>query len=248
MSACNKKEVPPELQLTTAPLEITAGPASAAVASSDAGIESCAKAVLARAPGELLQATLKSETAGRVWEFKVKQADGKLFDIECSDSTGTIVETEVRVTTAADPAFAALAALARIDEAAAKVKALEAKPGSVERVEFELEPDGKASCEFDIKTTDDDYRVEIDATAAKRSNHRRNCWKSAASDRCFAVPRKPPGHSGGFLVSGDWARTADLRAHPWLLIAPWQSHDSMAYMGRLNQSPTDTTKTSRSDS
>ncbi|MDP3293114.1 MAG: PepSY domain-containing protein [Nevskia sp.] len=63
------------------------------------------------------------------------------------------------------------------------MKALEAKPGSVERVEFELEADGKASCEFDIKTADGDYRVEIDATAAKKSNHRRNCWKSAASDR-----------------------------------------------------------------
>lgn len=120
--------------------------------------------MLAQAPGELLQATLKNEPEGRVWEFEVRQADGKLFDIECSDSAGTIVETEVRVATAADPAFAALA---RIDEAAAKVKALESKPGAVERVEFELEPDGRASYEFDIKTADGDYRVEIDATSGE---------------------------------------------------------------------------------
>ncbi len=159
LSACKKNEAP-----AAAPLEITAGSSAAAVASSNAGIESCAKAVLAQAPGELLQATLKQETEGRVWEFEIKQADGKLFDIECSDTAGTIVETEVRVATAADPGFAALA---KIDEAAAKAKALESKPGTVERVEFELEPDGKASYEFDIKTADGDYRVEIDATSGE---------------------------------------------------------------------------------
>jgi len=160
LSACNKSEAPP----APAPLEISAGSSAAAVANSNAGIESCAKAVLAQAPGDLLQATLKQETEGRVWEFEIKQADGKLFDIECSDTAGTIVETEVRVATAADPAFAALA---KIDEAAAKAKALESKPGTVERVEFELEPDGKASYEFDIKTDDGDYRVEIDASSGE---------------------------------------------------------------------------------
>ncbi|WP_273454055.1 PepSY domain-containing protein [Nevskia ramosa] len=159
LTACSKSEAP-----AAAPLEITAGSSAAAVASSNAGIESCAKAVLAQAPGDLLQATLKQETEGRVWEFEIKQADGKLFDIECSDTAGTIVETEVRVATAADPAFAALA---KIDEAAAKAKALESKPGTVERVEFELEPDGKASYEFDIKTADGDYRVEVDASSGE---------------------------------------------------------------------------------
>lgn len=161
LSACNKSEAP---AAAAASLEISAGSPSAAVVSSNAGIESCAKAVLAQAPGELIQATLKQEPEGRVWEFEVKQADGKLFDIECSDSAGTIVETETRVATAADPAFAAIA---KIDEAAARVKALEAKAGTVERVEFELEPDGKASYEYDIKTAEGDYRVEVDAASGE---------------------------------------------------------------------------------
>ena len=159
LSACSKTEAP-----VGASQEIAAGSPAAAVANSNAGIESCAKAVLAQTPGELLQATLKQETEGRVWEFEVKQADGKLLDIECSDTAGTIVESEGRVETAADPAFAAIA---KIDEAAARVKALESKPGTVERVEFELEPDGKASYEYDIKTADGDYRVEVDATSGE---------------------------------------------------------------------------------
>jgi uncharacterized membrane protein YkoI len=152
LAACAKTETP----ASTAP--------AAAVAASNAGIESCAKAALAQAPGELLQATLKSEPEGRVWEFEIKQADGKLFDIECSDSAGTIVETETRVASAADPAFAAIA---KIDEAAARAKALAAKPGTVERVEFELEAEGKASYEYDIKTADGDYRVEVDAASGE---------------------------------------------------------------------------------
>ncbi len=166
ISACGKHEAPATdtPPLVAAPLEMNAGSAAAAVIGSNAGIESCAKAALARAPGELLQATLKSESEGRVWEFEIRQADGKLFDLECSDSAGTIVETETRVATAADPAFAAIA---RIDEAAARAKALAAKPGTVERVEFELEADGKASYEFDIKAEDSDYRVEIDAASGE---------------------------------------------------------------------------------
>lgn len=159
LAACAKTEAP-----AAAPAVVAEAPPAAAVPNSNAGIESCAKAVLAQAPGELLQATLKQEAEGRVWEFEVKQADGKLFDIECSDSAGTIVETETRVASAADPAFAAIA---KIDEATAQAKALAAKPGTVERVEFELEPDGKASYEYDIKTTDGDYRVEVDAASGE---------------------------------------------------------------------------------
>jgi len=159
IAACAKNEAPAPTIAAPAP----DAPATV-VANSNAGIESCAKAALAQAPGELIQATLKQEPEGRVWEFEIKQADGKLFDIECSDSAGTIVETETRVASAADPAFAAIA---KIDEAAARVKALEAKPGTVERVEFELEPDGKASYEYDIKTADSDYRVEVDAASGE---------------------------------------------------------------------------------
>ncbi len=161
LAACAKTETP-------APAATVAAPAPEApatvVANSNAGIESCAKAALAQAPGELTQATLKQEPEGRVWEFEIKQADGKLFDIECSDSAGTIVESETRVASAADPAFAAIA---KVDEAAARTKALEAKAGTVERVEFELEADGKASYEYDIKTADGDYRIEVDAVSGE---------------------------------------------------------------------------------
>lgn len=161
LAACAKTEAPAPAAAVTAP---AADAPAVAVANSNAGIESCAKAALAQAPGELTQATLKQEPDGRVWEFEIKQADGKLFDIECSDSAGTIVESETRVASAADPAFTAIA---KVDEAAARTKALEAKAGTVERVEFELEADGKASYEYDIKTADGDYRIEVDAASGE---------------------------------------------------------------------------------
>ncbi|MBA4285689.1 MAG: peptidase [Xanthomonadaceae bacterium] len=161
LAACAKTEAPAPAAAVSAP---AADAPATVVANSNAGIESCAKAALAQAPGELLQATLKSEPEGRVWEFEIRQADGKLFDIECSDSAGTIVETETRVASAADPEFAAIA---KIDEATARAKALAAKAGTVERVEFELEAEGKASYEYDIKTADGDYRVEVDAASGE---------------------------------------------------------------------------------
>lgn len=150
---------------TEAPAAAAEAPAAAAApavaaAPAAAGIEGCAKAVLAANPGELLQAVLKMEDDGKVWEFEVRQADGKLLDVECTDGAGAIVETETRVASADDAGFAAIA---KIDEAAAREKALAAKAGTVERVEFELEPDGKASYEYDIKTAEGDFRVEVDA-------------------------------------------------------------------------------------
>lgn len=151
LSACSKAPAPAAAE-TAAPA-VEAAPVAA-------GIEGCAKAVLAQGPGELLQATLKSESAGKVWEFEVKQADGKLLDIECSDTAGTIVETETRVASAADPAFAAKA---KVDEATATKTATDKVPGTIERVEYEVEPDGKVSYEFDIKGASGDVRVEVDA-------------------------------------------------------------------------------------
>ena len=50
----------------------------------------------------------------------------------------------------------------------AKATALAAHPGTVVEVEYELEPDGKASYEFDILEADkEEIKVEVDATTGK---------------------------------------------------------------------------------
>jgi uncharacterized membrane protein YkoI len=59
-------------------------------------------------------------------------------------------------------------ALAKVSEADAKATALAAHAGKVVEVEYELEPDGKASYEFDILEADnEEVKVEVDATTGK---------------------------------------------------------------------------------
>ena len=78
--------------------------------------------------------------------------------------SGKITEIEQEVK-ADDAKFKALA---KVSEADAKATALAAHPGTVVEVEYELEPDGKASYEFDITEADkEEIKVEVDATTGK---------------------------------------------------------------------------------
>lgn len=125
------------------------------------GIDACLPAVMAARPGEALQLVLKLEDDGELnWEVEIAGKDGKFYDVECSADTGKVVEIEQRVLNAFDPLFKA-----KISEHAAAQTALAKFPGKIERVEYEIEPDGKLSYEFDIETKDGDMRVEVDAVS-----------------------------------------------------------------------------------
>lgn len=129
------------------------------------GIERCGPTVLAKFPGEILQAVLKTEKGAASWEIEIEGADGKLYDIECSGVTGKITETETRVTSADAPGFKEKV---KVSEEAAKATALAKFPGTVERVEYEIESDGRVVYEFDIKpASGHDWRVEVDATSGE---------------------------------------------------------------------------------
>lgn len=129
------------------------------------GIEKCLPTVLAKQPGEVLQVVLKSEKGSPTWEVEIEAADGKLFDIECSGKTGKITETETRVKSADDPLFKPKV---KVTQEQAQATALAKFPGKVERVEYEIEADGRVVYEFDIKpTSGPDMRVEVDATSGQ---------------------------------------------------------------------------------
>jgi uncharacterized membrane protein YkoI len=131
------------------------------------GVEVCANTALAKYPSqnprELLQAVLKKEKSGHVWELEIQQKD-KLVEVECSAETGEIVEIETRVTSPDDAPFKSRA---KISEQQARKVALDQFPGTVERVEYEIESDGKVSYEFDIATDKEDQRVEVDGESGK---------------------------------------------------------------------------------
>ena len=124
----------------------------------------CVKAALTAHEGKIVRLEMKSEDKKPMYEFDIESADGTAWDIECSVKTGKITEIEQEVK-ADDAKFKALA---KVSEADAKATALAAHPGTIVETEYELEPDGKASYEFDILEADhEEVKVEVDATTGK---------------------------------------------------------------------------------
>ncbi len=98
-------------------------------------------------------------------EIDVKGADGVKWEFKCDKATAVILEKEQELPNADHPAFTALK---KIDEAQARKIALEAHPGTITKVEYEIEKDGTATYEFDIKTGDGrEMEVEVDAATGK---------------------------------------------------------------------------------
>lgn len=124
----------------------------------------CVKAALSKHDGKIVKLEMKSENKQAMYEFDVESADGTAWDIECNVKTGIVTEVEQEVKID-DAKFKALA---KVSEADAKATALAAHPGTVVETEYELEPDGKASYEFDILEADkEEIKVEVDATTGK---------------------------------------------------------------------------------
>jgi uncharacterized membrane protein YkoI len=124
----------------------------------------CVVAALNKHDGKIVKLEMKSEQKTAVYEFDIESADGTAWDIECDVKTSKVTEVEQEVK-ADDAKFTALA---KVSEADAKATALAAHPGTLVEVEYEIEPDGKASYEFDIQEADgEEIKVEVDAGTGK---------------------------------------------------------------------------------
>lgn len=127
-------------------------------------VGACAASVLKAHAGKIVKMEVKTEDKATVYEFDVQKADGTAWDIECNAETGKVTEVEQEVA----PTDAKWTAKAKVAEADAKAVALKAFPGTVVETEYEIEPNGAASYEFDIKGADGkEYKVEVDATTGK---------------------------------------------------------------------------------
>jgi uncharacterized membrane protein YkoI len=136
------------------PAEATTSTAAAPVIALDA----CVNAALAAKSGQLVKLEAKTEGADGVYEFDVRSADGTQWDVECTVAKGEITEIEEEVTA---EQFAARGAT--VSEADARKAALAAHAGEVVEVEYEIEPNGDLSYEFDIKGADgSEQKVEVD--------------------------------------------------------------------------------------
>src|SRR5450830_1929657 len=121
-------------------------------------LETALKAALAKYPGDVISLEAELDNGKAIYEFDIKGADGKEWEVEVDAKTGKILEVNLEVADASDPAF----------KSKAKKIALALHAGEVVESEFKIEADGDPSYEFDIKTKDGkEWEVEVDAVTGK---------------------------------------------------------------------------------
>jgi len=127
--------------------------------------ETALKSALAKQPGEAISVEAELDNGKAIYEFDIKSADGKEWEVEVDAKTGKVLEVNFEVVDANDPAFKAKA---KITVEEAKKIALALHAGEIVESEFKIEADGNPSYEFDIKTKDGkEWEVEVDAVTGK---------------------------------------------------------------------------------
>jgi uncharacterized membrane protein YkoI len=149
-------------------------------------LETCAAGALAKHPGQFVK--LELETAAQsveanrqppdtpLYELEVRVADNDEWEFTCLETTGKIVEIEREVPSADDSLFKAKA---KVSVADAKQTVLAAHPGTITELEYEIEANGAATYEFDVRpaTGTDEHKVEVDATTGKIVEWRREHYQ-----------------------------------------------------------------------
>ena len=137
--------------------------------------EKCMRAATEERPGEIVKVEMKNEQGGHVYEFDIHGIDGADWDVECGAHRGLITEVEREVDSVNHPLFKAKM---KVNEADARKIALAVYPGEITEVEYEIEPNGGASYEFDIDTTlNQEMKVEVDATTGEIVEANREIWQ-----------------------------------------------------------------------
>ena len=137
--------------------------------------EKCMVSALEERPGDIIKVEFKNEEGGHFYEFDIKGHDGSDWDVECNAHRGLVSEVEREVDNVNHPLFKAKA---KVSEADARKTALAVYPGEITEVEYEIEPNGAASYEFDIDTTlNQEIKVEVDAATGEIVEANREMWQ-----------------------------------------------------------------------
>jgi len=138
--------------------------------------DKCMAAALDARPGDVVKVEFKNEEGAHMYEFDIRGTDGSDWDVECNAHRGLVSEIEREVDNVNHPLFKAKA---KISEAEAREIALAIYPGEITEVEYEIEPTGAASYEFDIDTTinDQEMKVEVDATSGEIVEANQEIWQ-----------------------------------------------------------------------
>ncbi len=139
--------------------------------------ERCREAVLAEHAGQIIKVEKKIEADQPIYEFDIRDPQGADWDIECRMRTGEIHEIEREVDTPNDPLFKDMTT---ISERRARIIALEAFPGHIVEVEYEVENagEGPSVYEFDVVTENgEQMKVEIDAANGEIGEANPQIWQ-----------------------------------------------------------------------
>ncbi len=142
--------------LITAPLTV------AQAGADKNALDRCISAGLEQHSGKVIALRAETEDGKAQYELDIHGRDGVIWEVECDAANGKISETEREV--AADaPEFTSKAKI-RLDTALKT--ALDKYPGSLLKIEYELEASGSPAYEFDIKTDSGKLlEVEVDAVS-----------------------------------------------------------------------------------
>lgn len=136
---------------------------TAAHADKHASLDKCVASAMELHPGKIVSLRAEMEDKNHQFELDIDGDDGKQWEVECDSKTGKVLETEREV--AADDEEFTSQAKVRLDEALKT--ALDAYPGAVMKIEYEIEDSGP-SYEFDIKAEDGQLlEVEVDAISGE---------------------------------------------------------------------------------
>jgi uncharacterized membrane protein YkoI len=125
-------------------------------------------------PGKAVSVRFEIEGGKRQYEVDIKGKDGKHWEVECDAKTGKVLQVE-REVAADDPEFTSRAKV-RLD--AAMKTALDRYPGTVMKIEYEIEKGGSVAYEFDIRTADGRLlEVEVDAVTGKLKDAEEVLWQ-----------------------------------------------------------------------
>ena len=136
---------------------------------------SCEKSALNAQSGKVLKVEFKIDVDQPTYEFDIRATDGVDWDVTCAADKNEIIEIEEEVPNVNHPLFLSKK---RIDEKQARAVALDAWPGDILEIEYEIEPDGAASYEFDIHTYNGvDMKVEVDASSGEIVEQNEELWQ-----------------------------------------------------------------------
>lgn len=140
-------------------------------------IDTCIAAIEKENAGDIIKLESLMADGKRIYEFEVQDANGFEWEFMC-DASGKLIETETEVSSPNARAFNEKV----IEDDAIKI-ALEAYPGVVEEVEYEIEANGEPTYEIDIMQKDGtEKKVEVDALTGKIIEVYTEQWEIGVED------------------------------------------------------------------